>query len=87
MEMLLVHIKCVHADEKDADPFAKWWEMKLDSQADGPWYWGSSDEFPPALIRDVVQAPRCASLCCTPPSDALHGGETWKACGQTDDDE
>jgi hypothetical protein len=22
-------------------------------------YWGSSDDFPPALVRDVVLAPRC----------------------------
>jgi hypothetical protein len=36
--LLLVHVKCVRADPLDADPFAKWWEMKLDSQADGPWY-------------------------------------------------
>lgn len=83
MEMLMVHIKCVHADKLgDEDPFAKWWEMKLDSQADGPWYWGSSDEFPPALIRDVVQAPRCASLSRTLPSHPLHGSETRKISGQ-----
>jgi hypothetical protein len=36
----------------------EWWALKLDQGPVKPWYWGSSDEHPPALIRELVIAPQ-----------------------------
>lgn len=56
VEKLFHHCKLKDASARaPGDPYAKWWETQLEAQAETGWYWGSSDEYPPSLVRDVVR--------------------------------